>query len=501
MFRRALGVAVAAVAALMCGPTAAQSAAPLTIIDPPDGSTVRGAAPLMLRIAAPDVPSAPGRTLNVVVSVDGRIVAQTCSQAFLADTTDPGRALNVCEVVATRITRTVPPGRALDIGLAASSPMVAPGDYTPAPGSTNWTPRGAAGPAARAGMGGFYASNVAAPFGGALGRPAPGTHTVEVTVWDSAGPTDAPIAIARGTSTFTVAAPRLSVLYENTLPLRRITQAPGSDRSLTVNRGAIVQQNERRFDASGATKITGKTLIVKSEAEIAATIQKQIRKICAPKGRFSGNPQWFAAARAHCATSGLVFIDEITPEFADWDAATVAERGRPGPGTRLARAMRRLDTKSPWGFTWASRVHMYLSPTVMLDLANQAQSPRSYAQIGPAFARSGGIWMEMYRGSAGFGARAFTEAEWRTAPAGVNALVKRYGGSTSRLHYLITRAPKVQQVEDRYGKLCASPMACQWALGEETSLGRQIMANGVGAYRVSDQATAWLREYNRRFTD
>lgn len=109
--------------------------------------------------------------------------------------------------------------------------------------------------------------------------------------------------------------------------------------------------------------------------------------------------------------------------------------------------------------------------------------------------------MEMYRGSAGYGARAFTEAEWRTAPAGVNALVKKYGGSTSQLHYLITRAPKVQKVDDRFGTPCASPMACQWALGEETSLGRQIMNNGVGAYRVSDQATAWLREYNRRFTD
>ena len=70
-----------------------------------------------------------------------------------------------------------------------------------------------------------------------------------------------------------------------------------------------------------------------------------------------------------------------------------------------------------------------------------------------------------------------------------------------RPHFAITRAPKVEKVEDRFGKPCANPMACQWALADETPLNRRILANGVGSYRTADQAPEWLREFNRRFPD
>lgn len=135
---------------------------------------------------------------------------------------------------------------------------------------------------------------------------------------------------------------------------------------------------------------------------------------------------------------------------------------------------------------------------MMLEVS--AGSPdRTYDQVARALAKAGGVWREMYRGSAGYGARAFTPKEWRLAPGRVASLVTHAGGSARGLHFVITRAAKVERVEDRFGRLCGNPMACQWALADQTPLNRRIVAHGVGAYRTADQAPDWLREFNRRF--
>jgi hypothetical protein len=40
---------------------------------------------------------------------------------------------------------------------------------------------------------------------------------------------------------------------------------------------------------------------------------------------------------------------------------------------------------------------------------------------------------------------------------------------------------------------CAEPQRCQWQLAEQTAAGRQIIARGVGAYRLGAQAAGcWL---------
>jgi hypothetical protein len=75
----------------------------------------------------------------------------------------------------------------------------------------------------------------------------------------------------------------------------------------------------------------------------------------------------------------------------------------------------------------------------------------------------------------------------------------RVAGGTDGLHFVFTRARRVERLADASGVRCGSPMACQWAVAESTQINRIILRNGVGAYRTSDQASEWLKEYNRRF--
>jgi hypothetical protein len=46
---------------------------------------------------------------------------------------------------------------------------------------------------------------------------------------------------------------------------------------------------------------------------------------------------------------------------------------------------------------------------------------------------------------------------------------------------------------------CATPMSCTWALADLPGVNRRILGAGPGAYRVGDQAAAWLASYNRYF--
>jgi hypothetical protein len=343
---------------------------------------------------------------------------------------------------------------------------------------------------------------------GSLGQ---GAHTLQVQVWGWEGgqveasgwsgwpPGIPPQVIAEGVLQFSKSGPRPSVVYENIVPRRDITEGSGREPGLTSNRGALIQlaatpRIGSRAPANGVLKVSGRPLLVKSEREIAALLKSRIKRACTRYGILP------PSTRSLCPTTGRVFIDELVPEFADWDTATVLERGRASAGQRLSRALAALDAPSPWGFSWASRVHIYVSPQVMVDLASRSGA-RSYRQVAPALARAGGVWLLMYRGSAGYGARAFDAEEWKEAPAGAARLVRSAGGSVDSLHFVITRGSRVTRHRDRFGRLCAAPMSCQWALADSSPLNRRILDNGVGAYRTSDQAAEWLAEFNRRFTD
>jgi hypothetical protein len=211
-------------------------------------------------------------------------------------------------------------------------------------------------------------------------------------------------------------------------------------------------------------------------------------------------------ARAH-----LVAIDEIGRRFGD-GAPRIPRRGMKlppvdpsSPGARFTAAMRLLDTPSPYGGTWASRVHVYLAPAVHTAIAAGRGPERNLGRDGkphwstwrgvmPGLAMAGGVHLQMYSGVNG-GAVSFTAGTWRTGPPSFLGLFRRYGGDTSRVHFLFTGGV----VPRGAPRGCGDAMACKWALAEATPAGRTILANGPGVYRIGDHALPWLREFNRRF--
>ncbi len=183
----------------------------------------------------------------------------------------------------------------------------------------------------------------------------------------------------------------------------------------------------------------------------------------------------------HRITVGPVQVITPTP-------AEIASRGKPSPGTRLEQVLGMLNGNSRWGFSYRSKVHLYVAGTVLVKMA----SGSSYRTVERALALAGGTWLEMYTGTGGRGAQAFSAAQWRTIPSAI----ARATGKQSNLHFLMTSAGDVPRVSG-----CATPMSCQWALAASTPVNRAILANGPGTYRASDQAAEWLQQFNRRFPE
>ncbi len=210
--------------------------------------------------------------------------------------------------------------------------------------------------------------------------------------------------------------------------------------------------------------------------------------------------------------SHLVAFDELTPYESD-PKGPVVKRGRipapdpDSPGAHLAQAMAILDTASPYGGTWASRVHIYVAPAVTSAIAAGRGPDRNWGRDGKArfrtyrtvmtgLARAGAVWIEAYHGKT-VPLQSFTVEEWRRAPAAFTAEYRRAGGDPSRLRFLITGT----DAYPRGGPLppaCTTPMACQWALAEGTAAGRSMLANGVGGYRLGAHARPWLAEWQAR---
>lgn len=211
--------------------------------------------------------------------------------------------------------------------------------------------------------------------------------------------------------------------------------------------------------------------------------------------------------------SHIIGIDEVTTSAADPVAPNV-KGGRvpptdPGmPGAQFAAALAALDTPSPYGGTWASRIHVYLAPAMTSAIA-AGKGPdrnlgrdgrphfRTYRTVLGGLSHVAGVWIEMYHGLGVTITSPFTVAEWKTAPAAVAAEFTRAGGDMTRLHMLITGS-------DRYptgGPLpsgCVTPQRCAWVMAESTPAGRQILANGVGGYRLAESARAFLAEWHLR---
>ncbi len=323
-------------------------------------------------------------------------------------------------------------------------------------------------------MSNYFASNPEV----LLGYLTPGPHTLTVEFRSETSSARWPV-LAQAQSTFTYApSTRLSLIYENRTPRLEIFQGATGTPGLTPNRGAIDQGlSPATKGYAQAGRLHGAQLVTKTAREMADYLKASINRGC-------GGP---TNQTNYCAGSGIVAVDEIGPMFADWSASQVQAAGTPGPGTRLAEALRLLAIPSRFGFRYSDKVHLYIAGVVVAKLPARGGG---YSQVAAALPRAGGVWLEMYRGSSGSGARGFTASEWRALPTGIARRI----GTTRNVHFLMTSAPTALKTGS-----CSSAMACQWSLAESGPTNRAILANGPGTYRVSDQALDWLSEFNARF--
>lgn len=271
-----------------------------------------------------------------------------------------------------------------------------------------------------------------------------------------------------------------SVLYDTDSAVREVVRA-----GLTAEQGALRQAPAGRDPLPAGrrvSKVSDEELIGASAEAIAATLKRHVRA-CRIRGNDYG-----------CA-SHLAFVDELGAAFNDRRGSSNA--------TNLAAAMRQLEEPSPYGGTWASRVHFYMAPNFTSAIAkgrgpdfNRGRDGKphfaTWRRLMPALARSGGVWLEMYHAVGGLSP--FTAGEWRSGPRKVDVLLRRAGGGTGQLHFLMTRAGSAPAG----ARGCGGPMACQWTLAASGSVNRAIMMNGVGGYRLGDQAGAWAREHRSR---
>lgn len=321
------------------------------------------------------------------------------------------------------------------------------------------------------------------------------------------------------------ASARSSIVYDNQDAAEAIFTGPNP---LTPARGGLRQDPgpggvfQPNDGPHRLTKVNGKELATMSTSQMVSTLRSAI------------DAEVYAGG-----SSGLVGVDEIGNFFRDPKFRTtyklVNVRGKkiriashnsiqitkngyrvivraqtppiPGPahpGRRLSEAMRILDEMPyPGGGSYAERVQFYMAPAFVTSIAEGRGPHFTLGRVGgksirpgwrgvmPALAR-GQVWLEMYHGS-----RApVAKKVWQRTPQRLAPYLRKHGGTgADQLHFLIsgtTTAPPGMSG-------CGSPMACQWAAAESTAVGRQVLANGPGAYRVGDQAAEWLREFNRRF--
>lgn len=295
------------------------------------------------------------------------------------------------------------------------------------------------------------------------------------------------------------AAAPLTIVYDTDEAVHALVHPP-SGRGLSPARGALRQEpgpggmftpgDPARF---AVAKVSGAEMERLSPRAMAALMRARIRQ------------------GEHGAQAHLVSVDELGAAYADARprrALRGARLPRVSPrwaGARFTRAMRLLDRPSPYGGTWASRVHVYLAPAVHSSIAAGRGTHRNLGRDGkphfqswrgvmPGLALAGGVHLQMYHG-AGSNRFAFTAQEWRTVPAAFTGLIGRYGGSAGRVHFLFSDVGRPAGAPGS----CGDPVACEWTLAESTPAGRTVLANGPGVYRIGPEAGAWLVEYNKRF--
>jgi len=218
------------------------------------------------------------------------------------------------------------------------------------------------------------------------------------------------------------------------------------------------------------TKLNGARLAkMQSSGEMAMALKEGVDRTCV-------TPAGINTCPAH-----LLAVDEIGAAFG-------REDGKPSPDRHLRGAMGALaQTRSPWGGSYASRIHFYLAPGVSTAIAAGKGSAHNlgadgkvhwpdYSFVIDAFTTAGGVWLEMYhyptRGSA---RTPFTSTEWRTVPMAVAAFMAERGieDPLKSLHFVMTETA---------GNDLVSSGQC---LAEHVAGGSKEHANRVGASATS----------------
>ena len=266
---------------------------------------------------------------------------------------------------------------------------------------------------------------------------------------------------------------RMSILYATDPSVRDIlagsSQMPGLPwlfRQEPSNSGPGARlgvDNSQRM-----TKLNGARLAkMNSSAEMYYALKNGVDRTCVTPAGVNTCPAHLLAVDEIGAAFGLVEGKE------EWQNA----------GHLLKFAMRRLaGTPSPWGGSYASRIHFYLAPGVSTAIAagggpvhnrgadGKVKGP-DYSSVIDALSLAGGVWLEMYhyptRGSA---RTPFTSTEWRTVPTAVAGFMAESGGDPLQsLHFVMTETA---------GNDLVSSGQC---LAERVAGGSKEHANRVGA--------------------
>jgi hypothetical protein len=273
----------------------------------------------------------------------------------------------------------------------------------------------------------------------------------------------------------------MTILYDLDTPARAIVHPPGGQAGVGAARGAFRQEGSSGHLFAGALdarsrigKVSGAALAGMPAPAMAAALRRQIVAGCVLNGRNYG-------CRSH-----LVAIDEVGVAF------------RGAAGARLSAAMQTLAAeRARDGESLARHVHVYLAPALVTSIGASGRSARqgTWAPLMPALAQAGGVWLEMYHGSR-VGVQALSGPDWRRAPRAVARALARAGGDVGRLHFMLSATG---MPAGRVPAGCSTAMSCTWALADLPGVNRRILNAGPGAYRVGDQAAAWLASYNSYF--
>ena len=261
---------------------------------------------------------------------------------------------------------------------------------------------------------------------------------------------------------------------------------------LTFQRGAFRPEPTRQHLFAGnadvthrLNKLTARELLGRSAAAQAALLKEQIDSTCPPQN----------------CQSHLVTVDEIGNRYSD-------RRG--GEGTTLAEAMAILDAMpSPFGGSYASRVHFFIAPAMVTaigaglgpdhNLGRNGRALRTtWNKVMPALARSGGVWLEMYRPVGGT-TLGYEKRHWESGPRDFAQLFMRHraiGASLSKIHLLMSSAGLPPGGSPQ---VFCPDQACQWEQATNPrSMNPRFVQNGTGEFQIGsrEQGIAWLRGYN-----